>query len=109
MLGLLFIYFIGKAFYDLAFDHDKNQWGFAILGVASYYIGSFVGGFLAGGIYLVASGAIVNDSHDLILTLIGIPFGLLSCYLTYRILKKRWERRNQVDMSIIDEIGQGEG
>jgi hypothetical protein len=35
MLGLILIYFVGKAFYDLAGLHGKSQWGFAILGIVS--------------------------------------------------------------------------
>ena len=33
MLGLLLIYFIGKYFYDLAAEFEKNKWLYAILGV----------------------------------------------------------------------------
>ncbi len=35
MIELVLIFFVGKAFYDLAGRHKKHQWGFAILG--SYY------------------------------------------------------------------------
>ena len=109
MLGLVFIYFIGRAFYNLAGDYNKNEWGYAILGVASYY-GAFFGSlFLIGaGIGLFADKMIIDERDDLMFSLMGIPIGLLSCYLTYRHLSKRWEREERQEMSVIDEIGRGE-
>ena len=46
MLGLILIYFIGKRFQDLAKTYDNHKWGFAIAGVATYYIGTFIAGIL---------------------------------------------------------------
>ena len=48
LLGLILISFVGKAFYDLAGLHGKSQWGFAILGIATYYAGIMTAGFAMG-------------------------------------------------------------
>lgn len=37
MIDFLLTYFIGKAFYDLASQHKKHKWEFAISGIAVYY------------------------------------------------------------------------
>jgi len=51
MLGLLLIYFIGKYFYDLAILHEKSKWGWAVIGVVSYYAEGFI---LAFGLGMIA-------------------------------------------------------
>lgn len=93
MLGLLLIYFIGKAFYELAFTYNKSKWLFAILGVASFYIGTFVLG-LALGVYVLISGNdSILDTNDLVLNLLGLPFGLLACWGFYVILRSNWKKQ----------------
>ncbi len=94
MLGLLLIYFIGKYFYKLAEDHNKSQWGFAVLGVVMYYVGIFIG---AGAIALLiayndATG--LDDINEVMLGLAGVPFGLLACWIFYKILQKNWSNKN---------------
>lgn len=93
MLGLFLIYFIGKAFYDLAGLNNKNKWGFAVLGVVSYYGGTAIGGVI---IALLAEFQIffdsVDDIPDMLLNLLALPFGVLICWLTYRYLQNTWSR-----------------
>lgn len=92
MIGLILIYFLAKAFYDLAGEHDKHQTGFAIAGVATYYLGSFIGGILIViGMEIITPGSI-DEMDDTLLGLIAIPFGLLFYWLLYRYLKGSWER-----------------
>jgi hypothetical protein len=91
MLGLLLIYFIGKYFYTLADTHGKNKWVFAILGIATYYLGTFVGGLVIGiGLELWGEGT-VDDMSSLMLGLIALPFGLAACTGMYFILKMSWK------------------
>lgn len=91
MLGLLLIYFIGKYYYDLAINHGKNKWAFALLGVATYYVGTFVGGLVIGiGIELWGETS-VDDMSSLVLGLIALPFGLAACTGLYYILKMSWK------------------
>ena len=99
MLGFLFIYFVGKYFYDLAFLYNENKWLFAILGIASYYIGTFAGGLLLGVLSELGWIGSIQDMSDIVIGLLALPLGFLSCWIFYIILKKRWSNRSP----IIDE------
>jgi hypothetical protein len=110
MIGLILIYFVGKAFYDLAGNHQKGQWLFAILGVVSYYGGQFLGAILLAIGYEVFFGSI-DDVNETVLSLLALPIGILCCWGFYRILKSRWEREETfsgssedvLDANIIDQ------
>lgn len=92
MIGILLIYFIGKYFYKLAEDHDKNKWLHAILGIVVYYAGTLIAGFILGFGYVVINETeIMTDTTEILLSILGIPFGLGACWLFYYILKKKWE------------------
>jgi hypothetical protein len=99
MLGLFLIYFIGKAFYQLAFEFEKNNWGFAILGIISYYAGTFIGGIILGIIGLLANSDFMETMPNLAINLIALPFGLLACWGFYKILENRWSRPKTVNPS----------
>lgn len=90
MLGLLLLYFLGKYFYDLALQYQKNPWKYAVLGILCYYLGMALGAFF---IMLMVEWTNPGTSHrinDLALGLISIPFGLLMVKLTYVYLQKRF-------------------
>jgi hypothetical protein len=90
MLGLILVYFVGKAFYDLAGKYHKHQWGFGVLGVVSYYAGFLGGSFILGMVAeIIAPGEIENTS-DLLLTIIAVAIGVGSCWGTYAYLKRTW-------------------
>ena len=93
MLGFLVIYFIWKYFSELALEHNKNKWGFAILGIVSFYFGSFLLGVLLAVSDVVFKTDFVEGTSELTLTLIGFPVGLLSCWSVYLILKKSWSKK----------------
>lgn len=95
MLGLLLIYFIGKAFYELAHDYKKSRWGFAILGIISYYTGTFLGGIILGIIGALANSNFPQDLPNIVLSLLAIPFGLLTCWVFYKILVGQWNKKEQ--------------
>lgn len=102
MIGLLLIYFIGKAFYELAFEHNKSPWGFAIIGIVCYYAGSFVGGIILGVIGILAGSDFVSTTPDILLSLMGVPFGLLFCWGLYVILKKNWSKKQAIGSEALD-------
>ena len=104
MLGLLLIYFIGKYFYDLAKSFNKNKWLFAILGVICYYFGTFVFGVLIAIIDDLFSLYFLASINDVVLGLIALPFGVLSCVAFYFILKKVWQKKKLVNPTVIDDI-----
>lgn len=94
MVGIILIYFVGKAFYDLAGLNNKSQWGFAILGVASYYGGSFLGGIILG--VLSELGVFsLEDIPETVLGIMALPVGVLTCWGTYAILKSQWSKAGE--------------
>lgn len=88
MVGLLLLYFVGKAFYALSERHNRSKWGFAILGVGSYYLGTFIGGFVVAILYEVVLEQSIDDMNDMLLGLMALPFGVLACWGFYKILEK---------------------
>ena len=102
MIGLILIYWVGKSFYDLAGKHGKNQWGFGILGVASYYGGIFGGIFLIGLVLAAVNPGSIDDISDPQATIMGIPFGVLTCWSTYTFLKKNWSKPKEVSKYTLD-------
>jgi hypothetical protein len=92
MIGLIFLYFIGKAFYDLADQYDKSKWGFAILGVVSYYAGYILGCALLGIFIAFVLSQSLDDMNEYALSFLALPVGVLSCWGFYRILKSQWSR-----------------
>lgn len=93
MLGLVLLYWIGKYYYNLAEQHKKSKWGFAILGIATYYAGIFFFGIIiAVLVEIIAPGAWENF-NDLLLGLLMVPFGILSTYGLFKFLEKYWKKK----------------
>ncbi|WP_375560013.1 hypothetical protein ACE193_20190 [Bernardetia sp. OM2101] len=93
MLGFLFMYFIGKYFYELAQKANKTKsimWLFAVLGVVSYYAGTFIGGVIIG-LFAVLFDIELTYYPDFAITLMAVPFGILACWGFYMILKNTWK------------------
>ena len=90
MLGLLLIYFIWKYYSDLALEYNKNKWGYALLGIASYYAGAFMGGVILAVIGMLINSDFVSEMNSLVLNLVALPFGLLAVWGLYTLLKKKW-------------------
>lgn len=104
MLGLLLLYWIGKYFYKLAEEYDKSKWGYAILGVVVYYLGTFVFAFLLA----IFTPNFLDSESDRVIGLISLPFGVLSCYLLYKYFEKTWEKNKPKADKLIDQIGKVE-
>lgn len=98
MVGLILLYFVGKAFYDLAGINNKSEWLYAILGVGSYYAGLFLGSILVAIGYELFIGSI-DEVNDTLLGFLGLPFGVLVCWGYYRLLKGRWEKKDTIAAS----------
>jgi len=105
MLGLLLIFFIGKSFYKLAEGHEKNKWLYAILGIVSYYIGTFIAGFLIGLYFMFTDPVVIDTLSNIGLSLAVIPFGLLASWGFYSILKKKWVKGQYIIKDEINQIG----
>lgn len=108
MLGLLLIYWIGKYFYKLAEEYHKNQWGYAILGIAIYYGGMMGFGFIIGIIAEIVSSGALDDVNDTLLGAMLIPFGFLSCFLLYKFLQKSWKKNIPNSEDMIKDFGEVE-
>lgn len=91
MLGLLFIYFIGKYFYCLAREFNKNKWVFAILGIVSYYAGAIIMGFVIGFISIYLDDISWMEDQWWI-NMLSLPVGIFSTWLLYKFLKNPWEK-----------------
>ena len=100
MLGLLLIYFLGKKFYELAHEFDRSRWGFAILGVVVYYLGTF----LAGVVLVLFGGSSLDNVPDIVISLISIPFGLLAAWILYRMLERSWlNAQESTNTDVLDQ------
>ena len=98
MIGFLFIYWIWKAFSDLAIKYDKNKWKYFFLGIGSYYGGSIIGAFFIAIIWGIIYGfdSVASENFENAgWTFLYVILGGLSCYGAHKILenklKKEWE------------------
>lgn len=105
MLGLILLYWIGKYFYKLAEEYNKNQWGFAIIGVVVYYGGILLFSVIVGIILEIVSPGFIDSFNETLFGFLMLPFGLLSCYLLYKYLEKTWKQNDPSKNNSIDEIG----
>ena len=92
MIGLILLYFVGKAFYDLASLHNRSKWGFAILGVLSYYVGIFIGGMIIGLVIEFGFSMSIDDVNETLMGFMALPIGVLACWGFYKLLEKSWSR-----------------
>jgi MFS family permease len=104
MLGILLLFFIGKYYYELAQDYYKHRWLYGALGIATYYAGTAIGGFVLG----VANELFdlgVNWDNMFGLSLIALPFGVLLATIVYFLLKRNWKKTVVCDKDDIQDIG----
>lgn len=100
MLEIFLLIYIGKKFKQLSEQHDKTEWQFILLAIATYIFTAIV----AVVIILLFDETI----HRLALSLISIPVGSFSCYLLYTLLEKNWKNQKQANTVSIDDIGKPE-
>lgn len=104
MLAILFLYFVGKYYYDLSLEFNKNKWGFSILGIAMYFFGTIAFGFCVGVSNALWDTTTFSDDSGMLIEFIAMPFGILACWGTYRILKKRWTKNSiSTDTELLDD------
>lgn len=107
ILGLIFIYWIGKYFYQLAEEFNKNKWLFAILGVVVYYAAQLIVGVLIGVLAMFFNWNIDFESN-IQMALIGIPAGAGITYLFYFLLERKWKSEKIEVKDSIQDIGKVE-
>ncbi|MEM8908000.1 MAG: hypothetical protein AAGD05_09165 [Bacteroidota bacterium] len=101
MLGILLIYFIAKAYSDLAAKHERSKWGFAILGIVSYYLGGFIGGIILAIAFELLGMTPIEEMNETALGLLAIPFGVLFCWGLYQWLKHSWTHTDIINQQDI--------
>lgn len=104
MLGILFIYFIGKFFYKLAEEFKQNKWLYTILGIVVYYVGTGIAGAILG-LCDLFFGLNINWDDTILMSLIALPFGAASVGLFYYLLKKKWKSEQIIPEDEILNIG----
>lgn len=109
MLGLLFIYWIWKAFSNLAIEYDKNKWTYFFIGIGSYYGTSILAGIVYGIIVVLINGAdAVNgeDYNSAGWNLLFLVLGGLGCYGVYKLLEQKGEKERELSRKEgIENIG----
>ena len=106
MVGLVLIYFTGKAFANLAEEYNKNKWLYGFLGVVSYYGGLLFVGFTLGIFIELGYLDVLRDLNDTLLGVICIPFGVLICWGFYKYLKNKWlitDGNNRSNSVLLDD------
>jgi uncharacterized membrane protein len=82
---------------------------FAVLGIVTYYAGTFLAGILLGLILLViGKESLIDNNSEFFLGVILLPFGILATYLLYKGLELNWKKEDKIIANHIDEIGKSE-
>ena len=94
MLGVLLLFFIGRYFYNLAHKYQKNGWLYGFVGIVTYY----AGGFAIVLFYVIVveffQWNIYGSDNEIYMSLLALPFGILSCYLLYHQLERQFQGKN---------------
>ncbi|MES2588173.1 MAG: hypothetical protein V4622_04280 [Bacteroidota bacterium] len=89
MLGLIPLYFIGRYFFQLAHEHDRSPWGFALLGVGISIVTQILIGFFIGLFIVFTNNHQLMDNLFLTTILpLTLPLGIV--FLVYKLLEKNW-------------------
>lgn len=91
MLGLIFIYFVGKNFYELAHEHNRSRWGFAVLSVIIFYASQLIFGTILISA-IVLSGVELTTTMQFFMSMLGIGCGVAGIWLFYFLLKRAWAK-----------------
>mgnify|MGYP001297386199 CR=1 FL=1 len=103
MLGIIFIYWVGKKYYYLAIENEKNKWIFSFLGIVIYYLGTIIGATLFSIILPKILNHSLSSEETLGLNYLSIPIGFLFTWLFYKFLVYKWENTSYYkDSNIID-------
>lgn len=89
MLALIFIYFVGKNFYELAHEHNRSRWGFAVLSVIVFYASQLIFGTILVS-SIVLSGVEMTTVMQFLMNVLAIGCGVAGIWLFYFLLKRAW-------------------
>tara|TARA_B100000508_G_scaffold55003_3_gene42737 strand:+ start:116395 stop:116703 length:309 start_codon:yes stop_codon:yes gene_type:complete len=101
MLGIVFIYFLGRSYFRLADEHNRSKWLWGVLGVVFFYALQVLLGLIIG-----LTAYRWSMYNEVALNFIGIGFGLLGSIGIYHLLKYNWSKNKIVntDSEILDDL-----
>jgi hypothetical protein len=91
MLLIVLLIYIGRAFYMLANQHNKNGWVFTVLGIVAFFGGLILGGVILAIAFELLSETSIGEFSDNTIGYMAMPFGLIACWLTHLFLRRRWK------------------
>jgi len=106
-LGLL--YFIGRAYHNLALRFDKKGWLYVVLGIACFFFGFFGGAVLIVIVYEVGLDTSIDDVNEILLDILCLPFGIGLCWGFYKLLEYNWSKPKNIssddvlDSNLLDQ------
>lgn len=93
MIEIIIMIIVGKQFYQLAKKYNQQlAWVYGILGVISYYGGAFIAGIIIGLYSEITGDYFLDGMNDLMLLVIFLPIGVLSCWGAYQLFKNKWHK-----------------
>ncbi len=98
MLGLIPLFFIGRWYYQLAHEFNKERWGYAFLGVGIAIAAQILFGFVTGFIAALTDNLQWLD-NPLIISLIAFAFAITCVVIVYNMLKRSWKKTAEVEKS----------
>ena len=105
MLSILLIYFIGKRFYDLSIEFNKNKWVYGILGIVAYYVIGGILVFIIAFLDIYVFGWEFDWESRFGVSYLSIPAGLLGVWGLYMVLENRWKKSVILIKDEINDIG----
>ena len=99
MIGLIVLILIGRSYYQLAKKYDKNGFLMILAGIATYYGSAFAFGIILGLVDAIFGTNFIDGTSDVLLGLLGLPVGILGCWLVYRAIEKSWSRSAKVGVT----------
>ncbi len=89
---LLFTLIVAGLFFRVAKVNQQSPLIYAFLGVVSFYAGKYMGGFLVAILMEMAGYSTFYLNGNLAVELISIFFGLLACWLAFKLMKSGWHK-----------------
>jgi energy-coupling factor transporter transmembrane protein EcfT len=107
MLQISFFYFAARYYYQLAESCRKQKYLYGILGIIIFYSGQVVGEVAVETILYFVTFVFKQPQltvYDSLWSMLSFPFGILICWMVYRLLKKKWQyEENPQTESMIED------
>jgi hypothetical protein len=104
---MIAIAIVAIVFSNLAKKYKKTTWGYAVLGVVTYFGTTFIYGIIYALIWMINNPNISETEIDsnLILKLSSVGVGVLVSYLLYFFLERNWKKQQEGEKLDINDIG----